>query len=82
MGCTFLSDVRQILFQASVLASGGLLAIFALPWLVKVSPRSLSSPLYGILPVGFPDGASGKEPACQCRRHTRHGFNPWVGKTS
>ena len=20
-------------------------------------------------PLGFPDGASGKEPACQCRRH-------------
>ena len=25
-------------------------------------------------------GASGKEPACQCRRHKRHGFNPWVRK--
>ena len=23
---------------------------------------------------GFPVGASGKEPSCQCRRH-RHGFN-------
>ena len=23
---------------------------------------------------------SGKEPACQCRRHKRHGFEPWVGK--
>ena len=23
---------------------------------------------------------SGKESACQCRRHRRHGFNPWVGK--
>ena len=21
-----------------------------------------------------------KEPACQCRRRKRHGFNPWVGK--
>ena len=21
-----------------------------------------------------------KEPACQCRRHKRHRFNPWVGK--
>ena len=25
-------------------------------------------------------GASGKEPACQRRRHKRHGFNPWVRK--
>ena len=36
--------------------------------------------------TGFPCGASGKEPACQCRHkrhkrtHKRHGFNPWVGK--
>ena len=28
----------------------------------------------------FPGGASGKEPACQCRRLKRHGFDPWVGK--
>ena len=29
---------------------------------------------------GFPGGASGKEPTCQCRRHKRCGFDPWVGK--
>ena len=30
---------------------------------------------------GFPKGgASGKEPACQCRRLRRPRFNPWVGK--
>ena len=29
---------------------------------------------------GFPGGASGKELACQCRRHKRCRFNPWVGK--
>ena len=29
---------------------------------------------------GFPGGASGKEPACQCRRRKRHGLDPWVGK--
>ena len=28
----------------------------------------------------FPGGASGKELACQCRRHMRHGFDPWVQK--
>ena len=33
-----------------------------------------------ILHAGFPGSASGKEPACQCRRHKRHEFNPWVGK--
>ena len=30
--------------------------------------------------MGFPDGASGKEPACECRRHKRLGFDPWVRK--
>ena len=25
---------------------------------------------------GFPDGASGKEPTCQCRRHKRGRFDP------
>ena len=30
--------------------------------------------------MGFPDGTSGKEPTCQCRRHKRLRFNPWVGK--
>ena len=29
---------------------------------------------------GFPGGACGKEPTCQCRRHERCGFHPWVGK--
>ena len=28
--------------------------------------------------LGFLGGASGKEPACQCRRHKRHRFNPLV----
>ena len=29
---------------------------------------------------GFPGGASAKEPTCQCRRLSRLGFDPWVGK--
>ena len=29
---------------------------------------------------GFPGGPTGKEPACQHKRHKRSGFNPWVGK--
>ena len=28
----------------------------------------------------FPGGTSVKKPACQCRRHKRHRFYPWVGK--
>ena len=29
---------------------------------------------------GFPGGANGKNPPCQCRRHKRHRSDPWVGK--
>ena len=31
------------------------------------------------LELGFPGGTSGKEPACQCRRHSKLGFHPCVG---
>ena len=30
--------------------------------------------------VGFPGGASGKEPACQYKKPKKYGFSPWVGK--
>ena len=30
--------------------------------------------------LGFPGGARGKQSACQCRRHKRCRFDPWVGK--
>ena len=41
----------------------------------------------GLFPVlmsvtGFPGGASGKESACQRRRHKRHRFDPWVERVS
>ena len=29
---------------------------------------------------GLPKWLSGEEPACQCRRCRRHGFNPWIRK--
>ena len=28
----------------------------------------------------FPGGTSGKEPACQCKRCKRLGFDPWTGR--
>ena len=30
--------------------------------------------------MGFPGGATGKEPSCQCRRCKSWGLDPWVGK--
>ena len=32
--------------------------------------------------TGFPGGTSGKAPPCQCRRHKRLRFDPWVRKTT
>ena len=32
--------------------------------------------------IGIPRWLSGKESACQCRRHRRFRFNPWVRKIS
>ena len=34
-----------------------------------------------LLFMGFPGGTSGKEPACQCRRHERLGFDPGSGRS-
>ena len=34
----------------------------------------------GALVLGFPGGTSGKEASCQCSRHWRRMFTPWVGK--
>ena len=31
--------------------------------------------------MGFPGGTTGQEPACQCRRHTRYGFDRWLGRS-
>ena len=56
-----------------------------------VEHRELSSRLCGSLDGrevwrrmdtlrGFPGGASGKEPTCQCRRCKRPEFHLWVGK--
>ena len=34
-----------------------------------------------IVPAISSSGTSGKESAWQCRRHKRHEFDPWVGKS-
>ena len=41
-----------------------------------------SPPVVSSFPVssGLPRWLSGRESACQCRRHRRLGFDPWVGK--
>ena len=55
-------------------------------WVFK-SPQSmwsfnscLMNQRIALLKMGFPGGASGREPNCQCRRRRRCGFSPCVGK--
>ena len=36
--------------------------------------------MISLICMGFPGGTSGKEPACQCRKCKRPGFDSWVGK--
>lgn len=43
--------VREGLLHASFLACGGLLAIFAVPWLVEGALQSVLSPYKTVLPV-------------------------------
>ena len=57
---------------------GGFVCLFVFYQLVpREAPISNDILLYC-----FPGSTSGKEPACQCRKHKRCGFNPWVGKIS
>ena len=46
------------------------------PWQLSVQKFQWEVTLF----QGFPDGASVKEPTCQCRRHKRRKFVPWVRK--
>ena len=46
------------------------------------SPRLLCLQHWQACTLGIPRGTSGKEPAYQCRKHKRCGFDPWVGKIS
>ena len=45
---------------------------------IVLSPLSVWSLSLSLL--GFLGSAVGRESACQCRRHKRCGFHPWVGK--
>ena len=51
-------------------------ALFAFLYISAVCVVEISFKFLLLLPCWL----SGKESACQCRRHRRRGFNPWVGK--
>ena len=50
-----------------------------LPYL-GIEPRSPALEADSLLSEPQTGSTSGKEPTCQCSRHRRHRFDPWVGK--
>ena len=71
---------RELFCEDSNYGLGSQVFLGILPPLlsVKLDP-SFNSSLYSIVKGPF-RGSSGKEPACQCRRHRRCRFNTWVRK--
>ena len=81
-----------LLFMKRILSTHNGLPQGTLPHCLNIKPKCLCSG--PCLPVdgrkkevnslsqrlGFPGGASGKEPACQCRKPKRCKFDPWVSK--
>ena len=45
--------------------------------LLRNGDKTFTAGLFG----GIPRWHSGNESTCQCRRHERHRFDPWVGKS-
>ena len=72
----FLTDVVEDSYP-SIIVSSWKISLMSIPisvWLL------LSHSCVSHLVVGLPRWCSGKESACQCRKHKRCGFSPWVGK--
>ena len=75
---SFLKAQHWPLCQSSLLFSASLPGTEPWPshWRVRFPGVAAFYPML----KGFLGGASGKESACQCRRHRRWGFDPCVGK--
>ena len=74
--------ISSLLSAIRVVSSAYLRLLIFLP-VILIPDCDSSSPAFCLVYSsyrGFPDGASDKEPACQCKRCKRHWFDPWVGK--
>ena len=75
-------------FHSCLMMKGQNIILREVLTLLKTQPGSLniwSEAIDKVDPTGgkgFSGGTSGEEPACQCRRRGRCGFDPWVGKIS
>ena len=80
----FLGQITSItrIFKPSLYILALEPSLFKLPGSHRLTQRPhgedrLSLKTHG---MGFPGDAGGKKPACQCRSHRRHRFDPWVWK--
>ena len=72
--CTLTVNVSNVPYQRSVNHGPIQPPVFVNKVLLEYSQLFV----YGCFPTGLPRWLSGKESTCQCRRHKRHQFNPWV----
>ena len=77
--CVLASPLLQNSFSFS-LPSNPPSAFFSLP--SSCCTQQQTSHPGSLVSMHHGPGLSSKEPACQCRRHSRHWFDPWVGKIS
>ena len=70
-------EVNAIKFRFYLLVLGNFLSSLIEMQLINETILYIHIDVYGL-----PRWLSGKESACQWRKHTRRGFDPWVGKIS
>ena len=73
----WISSLETCLFRLFV---HSLIGLFVLLLMTCMSPFYILD--FSHFSDGLPRWLSGKESACQCRRHRTQEFNPWVGKIS
>ena len=73
--------LSQILIILTIMCSTHIAGRLFIIWATWESNIKQCYLLYkDICIYGLQGEPSGKEPGCQCRRHKRFGFNPWVRK--
>ena len=79
MDCSLLGSSIHGIFQARVLEWVAIaFSTASYMWTQRLNFINKYNYLSILMAMGFPGGSSGKEPACQFKRHKRHEFDPWV----
>ena len=71
-------SINIYLLVLALTSSLRFIVIYKTPYVCYLYLHSILT--FSIIITCFPGGTSGKEPACQCRRHNRHGSIPGLGR--